>query len=613
MKNNIQDKKITNSDQGTQLSNIKYQNFKSELIKITDDIFNCPLILSDGKTMSIPVRKDGMVNATVLCKAGGKLFGHYKSNKQTEAYLKALESNIGIPILELFSTLVGGKHDGTWVHRKVAIHLAQWISPSFAVQVTNWIDELLITGKVTLGQEKSQKELEHKFKEQIQTLQGQLTKSEEEKLQFMQKYNSKLQKHSYYKFKKTGPCFYIITQGLEYKDNISRIKIGIAGCCKRKISVCPECNADLHKNEHSESFDGRLQNHRTLWPQLKVKFAVYTEDADILERCIKRVYKDAINPGGHEIIENIDIEDIISETKNFLKIFNTNNEEKQYIIEENIEDYNKVSATAVKEQEMKRQITEVVEEVMNEAKQEIVEKNNEITKYQEYLQKIDTYNVTELTNILKDFGLIQKGLKKDKQDRIKEYVEKHIMKYNSEVTKHSDSEILKKLNKYSYDELKKIASKYNLIQRGTCNDLCQRIREYLEQGKIDSTRRKDVFQHDSTGKLIRHWKTITELSKELNICKNFISNILDKKCLSNGYIWMSKRTIFTIDELKTINSTVVKKMRKNLTTDDHDKIIKKYNEEVKKAERSNRDIMGFFMIEYSVSLTQIRRILSKRN
>jgi hypothetical protein len=48
--------------------------------------------------------------------------------------------------------------------------LAQWLSPSFEVQVSNWLDELFITGKVELGQEKSNKELENKFQEQIKLL-----------------------------------------------------------------------------------------------------------------------------------------------------------------------------------------------------------------------------------------------------------------------------------------------------------------------------------------------------------------------------------------------------------------------------------------------------------
>ena len=36
--------------------------------------------------------------------------------------------------------------------------MAQWISPKFAVKITDWIEELLITGSVTLGQEKSVEE-----------------------------------------------------------------------------------------------------------------------------------------------------------------------------------------------------------------------------------------------------------------------------------------------------------------------------------------------------------------------------------------------------------------------------------------------------------------------
>jgi hypothetical protein len=52
------------------------------------------------------------------------------------------------------------------------------------------------------------------------------------------------------------------------------------------MTNCPHCNEELHKNIQSESFDNRLQNHRTLWPQLQVKFAVYTEDTALLEKCI---------------------------------------------------------------------------------------------------------------------------------------------------------------------------------------------------------------------------------------------------------------------------------------------------------------------------------------
>ena len=144
-------------------------NIKEEKISNTaNGLFNCALKLANGSSVTIPMKEDGYINATMLCKAHGKkLLGHYNENKQTKAYLEELSINIGIPILELFVTTVGGNHSGTWVHRKVAIHLAQWLSPNFAVQVSNWVDELLITGNVELGNEKSSKELDNKFQERI--------------------------------------------------------------------------------------------------------------------------------------------------------------------------------------------------------------------------------------------------------------------------------------------------------------------------------------------------------------------------------------------------------------------------------------------------------------
>ncbi|NHC63072.1 KilA-N domain-containing protein [Paenalcaligenes suwonensis] len=83
---------------------------------------------------------DGYINATAMCKASGKSFGHYHENSTTKAFLHALESDIGIPISKLIQVLRGGDiTQGTWVHPQVAIHLAQWLSPQFAVQVSKWV------------------------------------------------------------------------------------------------------------------------------------------------------------------------------------------------------------------------------------------------------------------------------------------------------------------------------------------------------------------------------------------------------------------------------------------------------------------------------------------
>ena len=42
--------------------------------------------------------KDGYISATAMCKAAGKLFGHYNALDTTKAFLAELSSDIVIPI-----------------------------------------------------------------------------------------------------------------------------------------------------------------------------------------------------------------------------------------------------------------------------------------------------------------------------------------------------------------------------------------------------------------------------------------------------------------------------------------------------------------------------------
>ena len=67
---------------------------------------------------------------------------------------------------------IHNKIQGTFAHPDLAIQIAQWCSPLFAIQVSRWTRELLITGSVTLGQEKSVEELEKKYKHNIEKLQN---------------------------------------------------------------------------------------------------------------------------------------------------------------------------------------------------------------------------------------------------------------------------------------------------------------------------------------------------------------------------------------------------------------------------------------------------------
>ena len=104
----------------------------------------------------IPQRMaDGYVNATAMCKSVGKLFADYFRTKSTKDFLSELSIDMGIPISQLVVSFKGGKfyEQGTWVHPDVAIHLAQWCSPKFAVAVSRWVREWMtgsIKGKAEL-------------------------------------------------------------------------------------------------------------------------------------------------------------------------------------------------------------------------------------------------------------------------------------------------------------------------------------------------------------------------------------------------------------------------------------------------------------------------------
>ena len=123
-----------------------------------------PLVLNGMVIEVDPVTS--MVNATQMCQAGGKFYAHYNTTAEMTEFVTTLSSSIGIPIFDLVRTKPG-HNGGTMVHRRVAMYLAQRISPLFNVQVTGYLDELLLTGRVELGKEKTPEELDAIWKSRI--------------------------------------------------------------------------------------------------------------------------------------------------------------------------------------------------------------------------------------------------------------------------------------------------------------------------------------------------------------------------------------------------------------------------------------------------------------
>ena len=112
-------------------------------------------------TLYLNTRDDGFVNATALCKVGEKKFKDWFELQTTKELIKELVTQIqeetkSHDVIEVTDR----KQNRDWIHPDLAVSLAQWISPSFRVQVAQWAYEIMVTGKVTVGKEKSYKELQ---------------------------------------------------------------------------------------------------------------------------------------------------------------------------------------------------------------------------------------------------------------------------------------------------------------------------------------------------------------------------------------------------------------------------------------------------------------------
>ncbi|NEP57912.1 MAG: KilA-N domain-containing protein [Symploca sp. SIO2G7] len=106
----------------------------------------------NGRT--IRQRQDGYFSATDMCQACNKRFYNWERTDSAKEYLKALRNKHYSDLSngELVDIIQGGipEEQGTWIYRKVAIRLAQWLSPEFAIQVDDWIEELLTNGSVAI-------------------------------------------------------------------------------------------------------------------------------------------------------------------------------------------------------------------------------------------------------------------------------------------------------------------------------------------------------------------------------------------------------------------------------------------------------------------------------
>lgn len=84
---------------------------------------------------------DGYVNATRLCQSVGKQWKHYNENKSTKSFFRALSYDLASsePLIQ-YAKKCPTHERHTWVHPRIATHLACWISSEFTAKLTGWIE-----------------------------------------------------------------------------------------------------------------------------------------------------------------------------------------------------------------------------------------------------------------------------------------------------------------------------------------------------------------------------------------------------------------------------------------------------------------------------------------
>ena len=278
----------------------------NQVVKYTgsNGLFNCQLTLKDDCIITIPMREDGYVNATMLCTAGGKLYSNWKQNQSSEDVIQALERSLGIPRDLIIQTIQKGPNNlrGTYVHRRLALIIAQWISADFSVQVASWIEELLISGQVTLGKEKTSEQLDQMYKAKLDHLQQTITDTATENLALRRSYRHLQERHdkirkkrNYHKFKK-GNCVYIVTDQWREKNYL---KIG-----------------------YTDNINSRLKTYRTSMPDCKIEFLVYLVKNKLLEDCLKSKYSDKLIQKNHEYLVDMTLQPLIDSIKELIKTLN---------------------------------------------------------------------------------------------------------------------------------------------------------------------------------------------------------------------------------------------------------------------------------------------------
>ena len=95
----------------------------------------------EGK--AVRFNSEGWINATEIAQREGKRLDKWLSTQETQDYLRALGHHLNTPERGDLIRTQRGRSGGTWLHPKLAVAFARWVSADFAVWCDLHIDALL--------------------------------------------------------------------------------------------------------------------------------------------------------------------------------------------------------------------------------------------------------------------------------------------------------------------------------------------------------------------------------------------------------------------------------------------------------------------------------------
>jgi len=82
-------------------------------------------------------------NATDIAKQYGKKPNEWLDSKQANEYMAVILEAENLRFDNLVRTTKGGKYQGTWLHKKLALPFARWLSVRFEYDLDQWINSRL--------------------------------------------------------------------------------------------------------------------------------------------------------------------------------------------------------------------------------------------------------------------------------------------------------------------------------------------------------------------------------------------------------------------------------------------------------------------------------------